>query len=198
MTADRSGNHPADARVVADLVSRARMGDQQAWNALVERYAALIWSVCRGYRLVDSDAEDVGQAVWLHLVNHLDKLRDPAALPGWLLTTTRHECAQALRRTHAVPAAGNAVDIESIPGEQGTVEEELLTAERYVALQAALTDLPAPWRRLMLLLTADPPLPYREIAARLGIPVGSIGPTRARCLEWLRHHPVIAALAEAA
>jgi RNA polymerase sigma factor (sigma-70 family) len=198
MPADRSGNHPADALVVADLVSRARMGEQQAWDALVERYATLIWSVCRRYRLADADAEDVAQVVWLHLVDHLDKLRDPMALPGWLLTTTRRECAKALRRTYAVTAAGDAVNIDGIPGEQDTVEEELLAAERCAALQTALTDMPAAWRRLMVLLTTDPPLPYREIAARLGIAVGSIGPTRARCLEWLRHHPAIAALGEAA
>jgi RNA polymerase sigma factor (sigma-70 family) len=182
---------------VADLVSQARMGEQEAWNALVDRYAALIWSVCRKYRLADADAKDVGQSVWLHLVDHLDELRAPEALPGWLLTTTRRECAMTLRRTCAVPAAGGAVDIEDIPGEQGTAEEELLAAERHVALQTALADMPPAWRRLMVLLTADPALPYREIAARLGIARGSIGPTRARCLEWLRHHPAIAALAEA-
>lgn len=90
------------------------------------------------------------------------------------------------------------MDIEDIPGEQGTAEDELLAAERHVALQTALADMPPAWRRLMVLLTADPALPYREIAARLGIARGSIGPTRARCLEWLRRHPAIAALAEAA
>lgn len=194
MPADQDGSH---ATTVADLVCRARMGEQEAWNALVDRYAALIWSVCRQYRLADADAEDVGQVVWLHLVDHLDKLRAPEALPGWLLTTTRRECAMTLRRAYAVPAADGAVDIEDIPAEQGTVEEELLAAERHVAFQTALADMPPAWRRLMVLLTADPSLPYREIAARLGIARGSVGPTRARCLEWLRRHPVIAALAEA-
>src|SRR5260370_40419673 len=77
---------------VTDLVTRARKGDQQAWDAIVERYAPLIWSICRRYRLSDADAEDVGQIVWLRLVDQLDNLRDPAALPGWLVTTTRREC----------------------------------------------------------------------------------------------------------
>ena len=74
---------------VTDLVTRAKNGEQQAWDALVERYAPLIWSICRRYRLEAADAEDVGQSVWLKLVTHLDHLRDSAALPGWLATTTR-------------------------------------------------------------------------------------------------------------
>ena len=83
--------------VVTDLVSRARNGDKQAWDALVGRYAPLIWSICRKYELRGADAEDVGQSVWLHLVDHLDRVRDPAALPGWLATTARRECARVLR-----------------------------------------------------------------------------------------------------
>jgi len=82
----------ADHLPVADLVTRAKNGEQQAWDALVERYAPLIWSICRRYRLERADAEDVSQAVWFTLVARLDHLRDPAALPGWLATTTRREC----------------------------------------------------------------------------------------------------------
>ena len=89
---------------VTDLVTRARNGDKQAWDELVERYAPLIWSICRQYRLGGADAQDVGQMVWLHLVDHLDDLRDPAALPGWLVTTTRRECLRVRRRRPA--AAG--------------------------------------------------------------------------------------------
>jgi len=73
-----------DDPCVTDLVTRARRGDQQAWDALVERYAPLIWSICRRYRLDRADAEDVAQRIWLHFVNHLDVIRDPAAvLAGW-------------------------------------------------------------------------------------------------------------------
>jgi RNA polymerase sigma factor (sigma-70 family) len=82
---------------VTDLVTRARNGDKQAWDALVERYAPLIWSICRRHRLDGADAEDVGQSVWLLLVDHLGNLRHPAALPGWLATTTRRECGRVLR-----------------------------------------------------------------------------------------------------
>src|SRR6516162_2292952 len=81
---------------VRDLVARARSGDRQAWDSLVERYAPLIWSICRRHRLGHADADDVGQSVWLRLVDQLDRVRDPAALPGWLATTARRECLRVL------------------------------------------------------------------------------------------------------
>ena len=187
-----------DHSVVADLVSRARNGDQRAWDALVEQYAQLIWSICRRHRLSDADAEDAGQSVWLHLVGQLDQLRNPAALPGWLATTTRRECARILRIRQGAQTAGYVPEVDNIPEEQArTAEQELLVAERHAALREALTELPPPCQRLMAMLAADPPVPYAEISARLGIPVGSIGPTRARCLNRLRHHPAIAALIDA-
>jgi DNA-directed RNA polymerase specialized sigma24 family protein len=89
-----------DEPVVIDLVARARGGDKRAWDALVERYAPLIWSICRQYRLGRADADDVGQNFWLRLVDHLDQIRDPAALPGWLATTTRRECGRLVRAAH--------------------------------------------------------------------------------------------------
>jgi len=91
---------------VTDLVTRARNDDQQAWDALVERYAPLIWSICRRHELSDADAEDVGQIVWLRLVDQLDNLRDPAALPGWLVTTTRRECFRVQRAACSLSAGG--------------------------------------------------------------------------------------------
>ena len=182
-------------RVVADLVIRARNGDERAWGVLVERYAPLIWSICRNHRLGDADAKDVGQSVWLYLVDQLDRVRDPAALPGWLATTTRRECARVLRAAQGPQTAGYVLDPESLPDERiGTADQELLAAERYAALREALGDLPLCGQRLIALLTVDPPVPYAEISARLGIAVGSIGPTRARCLDRLRRHPAIAAL----
>jgi RNA polymerase sigma factor (sigma-70 family) len=179
----------------ADLVMHARKGDSEAWNALVERFAPLIWSICRGYQLNPADANDVGQCVWLQLVNQLGAVRDPAALPGWLATTTRRECIRFRRAAHRQQALEQVVDVESIPGEQtGLAERELLLAERYAALREAFGRLPAPCQRLMALLIQDPPVPYAEISARLGIPIGSIGPSRSRCLDKLRRDPAIAAL----
>ena len=180
---------------VTDLVTRARNGDPQAWSGLVERYAPLIWSICRRHRLGGADADDVGQSVWLQLVEHLGTLRDPAALPGWLATTTRRECGRVLRTAHGPHAARYTPNVEDIADEQtGTAEQELLAAERNAALREAFLQLPPCDQQLIALLIQDPPVPYAEISARLGIPVGSIGPTRGRCLDRLRRHPAIAAL----
>jgi RNA polymerase sigma factor (sigma-70 family) len=185
-----SNNQP-----VTGLVTRARNGDRQAWDALVERYAPLIWSICRRHRLTDTDACDVGQNVWLRLVDRLGALRDPAALPGWLATTTRRECARVLCAAREPLAAGSGLDADTLPDEQAvTAERQLLAAERHAALREALLDLPPECQRLITLLAADPPVPYAEISVRLGIPVGSIGPTRRRYLDKLRQHPAIIAL----
>jgi len=186
-----------DDPVVTDLVTRARNNDQQAWDALVERYAPLIWSICRRHRLSDADAEDVGQSVWLQLVDHLDQVRDPAALPGWLATTTRRECARILRAAYGPRTAGYRLDAETIPADQAHVAEQLLTAERHAALREALAYLSPCCQELIALLIQDPPVPYVTISARLGIPIGSIGPNRSRCLDRLRRHPAIAALINA-
>jgi len=195
----RTGAGPVrDDPLVIDLVTRARYGDKQAWDALVERYAPLIWSICRRHRLGVADAEDVGQTVWLHMADQLDKIRDPAALPGWLATATRRECLRVLRAARGPLAAGYALDPETISDESaGAAEQEVLAAERDDALREAWQDLPPGGQRLILLLIKDPPVPYAEISARLGIPVGSIGPTRRRCLDKLRDHPAVAALGDA-
>ncbi len=180
---------------VIDLVTRARNGDKQAWDALVERYAPLIWSICRRYRLSGADTDDASQTVWLHLVDQLDRLRDPTALAGWLATTTQRECLRVRRAAPRPQANGYAPDIEDIPDEHSQIsEEELLTAERNAALREALTCLPPHCQQLVTLLLQDPPPPYAQISATLGIPVDSIGPSRGRCLNKLRRHPAIAAL----
>src|SRR5580698_5979512 len=127
-TLEPSGPVNTDADLlVSDLVARARSGDRHAWDALVERYAPLIWSVCRRHRLGRADADDVGQSVWLRLVDQLDKIRDPAALPGWLATTTRRECDRILHTARVPRATRHALDAENIPVDQAeTIEQELL------------------------------------------------------------------------
>jgi RNA polymerase sigma factor (sigma-70 family) len=182
-----------DYSVVADLVAGARNGDRQAWDALVARYAPLIWSICRRYGISGPAAEDVAQHVWLHLVESLNDLRDPAALPGWISTTTRRECYR-IRRVQDL-MAGDTQVLENLPdGHAKTVDHELLMAERHATLRAAVARLPLRFQRLLALLVADPPLPYAEISARLGIPVGSIGPNRSRSLDRLRRDPAIVRL----
>jgi RNA polymerase sigma factor (sigma-70 family) len=183
---------------ITDLVTRARHGDQHAWDTIVERYAPLVWSICRGYRLSRADADDVGQTVWLRLVAQLDQVRDPAALGGWIATTTRRECGKVCRAARASqtawwePDTGNIPDTGAEPADAG-----LLAAERDAALRQALACLPPRCRQLLAILIEDPPLPYAQIGARLGVPVGSIGPTRSRCLQKLRRHPALAALISA-
>jgi RNA polymerase sigma factor (sigma-70 family) len=194
-----TANPARDGRLVTDLVSRARTGDKQAWDALVERYAPLIWSICGRYRLSRTDAEDVGQSVWLRLAGQLGKIRDPAALPGWLATTTRRECGRVLRTAHRPHTPLYAFDAENLPDEQaGAADQGLLAAERHAALRDVLSRLPPDCQQLVALLIADPPVPYTEISARLGLPIGSIGPNRSRCLGKLRRDPAIAALINAA
>jgi len=191
----RENTNPVHTGSSADLVARARNGEKQAWDELVERYAPLIWSICRRYQLSRADADDVGQSVWLGLLDHLGSLRDPAALPGWLATTTRRECARILRVARRPEAPGRVPGAEEVADKQAPVaEHELLRAERHVALLEAFTYLPPHCQQLIALLIQDPPVSYAEISAKLGIPVGSIGPTRARCLKQLRRHPAIAAL----
>jgi RNA polymerase sigma factor (sigma-70 family) len=201
MSVDQDLPHDAEPirdHPVATLVRRARNGDELAWDALVERYAPLIWSLCCRYQLDGADAGDVGQSVWLRLVDQLDKIRDPATLPGWLATTTRRECDRILHIAQVPRAARHALDAENIPDDQAeTIEQELLAAERHAALREAFVHLPPPSQQLIALLIEDPPLSYAEISARLGIPIGSIGPNRRRCLDKLRHHPGIAALLNA-
>ena len=185
-----------DDPVVTDLVARARDGDKQAWDALVERYAPLIWSICRRYRLGGADADRVGQNVWLYLVDQLAAIQDAAALAGWLATATRRECGRVLgaaRGTQAAP--GYAVYAGTVPDEPArTVDQDVLAEEHRAALREAFQHLPACCQQLIALLIEDPPVPYAQISARLGLPAGSIEPNRARCLDKLRRHPAIAAV----
>jgi RNA polymerase sigma factor (sigma-70 family) len=183
---------------LADLVEAAVRGDDDAWEVLYERYTPLISSVCRRYRLAGSDADDVSQAVWLRLVQHLNRLREPNALPGWIVTTTKNEALSVIkagRRTlPADPMADNRLDSTDRP----ELDDRLCQADQRRALREGLRQLRPEHRQLLLLLVADPQLSYKEISKRLGIPIGSIGPTRARCLRRLRDTTEIHALTAAA
>jgi RNA polymerase sigma factor (sigma-70 family) len=186
-----------DSRATA-LMTRAANGDKQAWDTLVERYAPLIWSICRRYQLSSADAAGIGQAIWLQFTDQLGKVRDPAALTGWLATTTQRECGKVQHAEHGPQAAGKAQAAETIPDDQtGNAEQELLLAERHATLREALTRLPPCCQQLITLLAADPPLPDAQISAKLGIPAGSIGSRRSRCLDKPCRDPAIAALLDA-
>jgi RNA polymerase sigma factor (sigma-70 family) len=181
---------------VVTLVTRATGGDQDAWNELVERYAPLVYTICTRYRLSTPDIEDVGQNVWLVLVEHLGKLREPAALPGWLATTTARECLRVVTAAHKSERLGTGLDDTVLFVDDAVIDEEILMAERNAALRAAFAQLPPHCQQLLSMLIGDPPRSYAEIHAELDIPVGSIGPQRARCLERLRRSSALAGLGE--
>jgi RNA polymerase sigma factor (sigma-70 family) len=182
-----------DPSVIA-LVTRAANGDQDAWNEIIERYAPLVWSICTRYRLRNSDIEDVGQTVWLLLVEQLGKLREPAALPGWLATTTSRECQRALTAARKTEGAGTMLDEALLVADAAVIEEEILAAERNAALRLALRELTPRCQQLVGMLISDPPRSYADISATLRIPIGSIGPQRARCLDCLRRSTVLTRL----
>ncbi len=186
-----------DDPAVIELVARARDGDQHAWNQIIDRYAPLVWFICKRYQLSRTDVDDVGQTVWLLLVEKLGNLRQPAALPGWLATTTQRECLRLLRAAskydHSeLPEASQASRDQ--PAE--IIEQEIMAAELGAALRAAFAELPERCRRLLSMLISDPPLPYAQISTTLSISVGSIGPQRARCLNRLRRSPALAAFSD--
>lgn len=174
-----------DRAVVGELVGAAARGDQDAFDRLVEQFAGLVWSVARAHRLSDHDAEDVFQTTWLRLVEHLGRLRDPQAVAGWLATTARHESFRVLRQgSRTQPAPDDHLDAadDRLPDPDAGV----LTAERDSVLWEAFTALNDKCQRLLRVLMADPAPSYDEVSSALDIPVGSIGPTRGRCLRRLR------------
>ncbi len=171
------------------LVLAARKGDDTAWNGLVDLYGSKVWAVTRAHGLGKADAEDVFQVTFLRLTTHINALRDPDAVGGWLAVTARHECLRLLSRSgRAVPTANEAGELE--PGDVMVppVDAGLLTAERDAELWRAFAELDVECQRLLRVLMADPPPTYREVSGSLDMPVGSIGPRRGRCLEELRQH----------
>ena len=180
-----------DQELLTDMVKAATSGDREAWHWLVKRYAPLVVGVASRYRLGADDVADVSQAVWLKLVEHLDDIREPRALPGWIVTTTRNEAlrlSKSRQRTVTVdPQTGLMFDDVSNVSNVCSVDDQLLRDEQQHALREGLRELRPQHRDLLMLLLVDPPLSYDDISQKLSMPKGSIGPTRARCLEALRH-----------
>ena len=170
------------------LVAAAAGGDQAAWATLVNRFSGLVWSVARAHRLDQADAADVSQTTWLRLVEHLERIREPERVGAWLAATARHECLRVLRRSgRQVPTD---LDLDApMDDESPAVESGLVADQERAALWRALDRVPPRCRSLLRVLMADPPPNYAEVAAALDMPIGSIGPTRARCLERLRQTP---------
>jgi len=171
---------------VARLVRRAAEGDRGAWERLVDQYARLIWAITRDFKLVESDAADVAQVTWLRLLENVHKIDNPDRVGSWLAATARNECLRQLAARKRVVLAEDGIVLEGAAISEPEVDERLLCAERTQMVREALSGLPARWQRMLELLMADPPASYAEISDQLGLPVGSIGPTRSRCLARLR------------
>ena len=171
---------------IAAWIRQAADGDRQAWNRLVSQYGRLIWSITVRFKLSESDAADVVQTTWMRLIEHIDRIEHADRVGSWLAATARNECLRCLAAHKRVVLANQDVELDR-PAEHGPeVDERLLADERAKTVREAMTRLPRRWQRLLELLMADPPVSYAEISDELGLPVGSIGPTRGRCLARLR------------
>lgn len=175
-----------DSTSIGTLVQHAARGDELAWGDIVRSYTPLLASVCRRYGLSKVDSEDVGGRVWLHLLTNITRLREPAALPGWLRTTTKRECQTVLRSREQ----DTRFELTEPVDPTAPSDARLLAEERRTALREAIAGLPEADRRLLGMLFADPPIPYVEISRALDMPIGAIGPTRQRILKRLRQAQV--------
>ena len=173
----------------APLVSRALDGDPTAWPELVERLKRPAWKVVVSFRLEREEANDAFATTMLRLYEYLGKVREPEKLPSWITTVARNEVHAILRARRRSDAVAMLVEPGAAPSAEDEIDQD---ADLRPALRAAFEQLPELWQRLLLLVMTDPPTPYAEISATLGIPVGSIGPTRQRCLEHLRRSAALA------
>jgi RNA polymerase sigma factor (sigma-70 family) len=175
-----------DTTEVAGLVRGAAAGDRRSWERLVDQFARLIWSITADFKLAESDAADVSQTTWLRLLEHIDRIEYPDRVGSWLAATARNECLRSLAARKRVILAHDDEMLTGVVAAGPEVDERLLADERDQVVRDALSRLPGRSQRLLELLMADPPTPYAEISNEMGLPVGSIGPTRGRCLAQLR------------
>jgi RNA polymerase sigma factor (sigma-70 family) len=186
--AEGHGAPPPDAASVEIVgwVQRAATGDIYAWNRLVDQYSRLIWSITATFKLGESDAADVVQTTWMRLIEHIHRIEQPARVGSWLASTTRNECLRHVAARKRIVLVHEDSEFDRADQQGSEVDDALLASERAQDVRRAMTCLPLQWRRLMEMLMADPPVSYAEISDQLGLPIGSIGPTRGRCLAKLR------------
>lgn len=177
---DQSSSSPSIPSL-QDLVPRAASGDERAWRLLVHRFKRLVYSIPKSYNLTDAVCDDVFQSVFTSLVRQLPNIADPDALPKWLITSTHRECWKAAALANRVRSDNSHHAVE-----QHSPDSLHDRWERRLALDTGLTALGGRCERLLrlLYLSHNPP-PYDAVAASLNMPLGSIGPTRARCLAKL-------------
>ena len=185
------GERESPHDVIAQLMAAAIDGDQRAWNKLVERFGALLWSICRSYGLRPADAADAFQLTWLRLLEHLETIEDPARLAGWLATTCRRECMAILRRSRRVVLSSDDALFDRAAGEAPGADRATLLSDRDAELWLAFGRLSERCQRLLRVLVVEPEdgaPSYDMAAAVLNMPKGSLGPTRGRCLDQLRKY----------
>ena len=180
-----------DCKLV-ELVLAARAGDSSAWCKLIGRFDTTLRNIAASCRLAPADIDDVVQATWLALLQDFQRLREPAAIAGWLATATRREAIR-LQHCRARERLTDDVELSGEPTGPGP-EASALASERRAILTRALATLPDRHRRLLTLLLVQPTLDYQQISDRLAMPVGSIGPIRARSLARLSRNPELRAL----
>lgn len=179
------------------LVQACLGGKQSAWAALIARYQNLIYSIPRKQGLDTDAAAEIFQSVCLSLLTALPRLRDAQALPAWLMRVTANRCSLLRRQRQRWDNGAGEWDWESEPSPEPGLEETLRQAQREQALRQAIAQLPPRCQQMLdMLFAADPPRPYAEIAAELGLARGSVSLTRARCLERLRRQLERAGFAE--
>ena len=171
------------------LVAAAAGGDQKAWETIVARFDRTIRAIARRHRLAETDQDEVVQRVWIRLIRHIDAIRNPAALSGWLATAARNESLRLITSCRDIPVA--VLPISATEDDAGP-EDEAIAAERCAALHQALDRLPDRQRTLMRMLVAEPARDYDQLSAALDMRKGSIGPTRQRSLARLAHDPQLA------
>lgn len=170
---------------LAGVVTAAAQGDQAAWALLVRRYGSMVMAIARSCRLGEADVGEVHQVTWLRLVENIARIERPERIGAWLATTAKRESLRLVRArgrlTFDHDALAQRPDTDAAPLDAGTI-----AAERAAALRRAFALLPPHCRRLLSTLAADDQASYKEVSALLAMPIGSIGPTRGRCLERLR------------
>ena len=176
---------PGRAERMADLLSAARTGSDDALGQIVNELSPLLWQVARSAGLSQGDAEDVLQTVWMRLITHLDGIHDAGALTGWLVTTTKRE-AWRVRAAGRKQLPADQDVFADLPDKGPGSEEQVILEDQRRELWATIGMLSRRCQELLRILAFAPRSDYATVAAALGMRVGSIGPTRGRCLAKLR------------
>jgi RNA polymerase sigma factor (sigma-70 family) len=182
---DTAWGHVRSEDELSHLVSAAAAGSSDAWRALFARFSNMVLAIARSCRLNDADVSEVHQVTWLRMVENIGRIEQPERIGAWLATTAKRESLRVVRKKGRVTLDHDGLllraDTKTKPVDAGPIEEE-----RMLAVRTAFELLPPHCQRLLSLMSGDEPPSYKEISQALSMPIGSIGPTRGRCLDHLR------------